>query len=176
MKSLFYGQNSLSQMVREVIGSTQQDAEAIASWISFVVLFRHGHVALQPLLWQETGEFFQQAAIHVRPVFRQFRNRRQWFDCPIMLGDEYRIKLWMHSFTKPENRMQPIVDRCKVTEKIKNSVPARCYLQQELLFCQCREELVGASNGVLPGSDNDGDCQLLGCHRNAPAFRGNEDG
>ncbi len=100
MKSLFYGQNGLSQMVREVIGSTQQDAEAIASWISSVVLFRHGHVALQPLLWQETGELFRQAAIYIRPIFPQCGNRRQWFDFFIRLGDEYRIKLWMHSFTK----------------------------------------------------------------------------
>ncbi len=48
----------------------------------------------------------------------------------------------LDAFVHQENRMHPIVDRRKVTEKIENSVPARCYLQQELFFCQCREKLV----------------------------------
>ena len=128
-------QNDLSQMVREVIGSTQQNAQAISRWIFSVVLIGHGHVTFQPLLWGKTSKLFEQAIIHVRPVLLQFWNRWQLRDCFIGLGHEYRVELWMQSLTNAENCVYGIVDCCKVTEKIENSVPARCYFQQELLFC-----------------------------------------
>ena len=55
-------------MVREMIGSTQQDAEAVARWLFSVVLIGHGHVALQPLLRLETSKLLGKAGVHLRPV------------------------------------------------------------------------------------------------------------
>src|SRR5262249_18693594 len=121
--SLPWSQNDLSQMVREMIGSTQQNVEAVGRWVLFVVLIGHSPIAFQPLLRLETGKLLGKAAVHLRPVLLQFWDRGQWLDCFVRLGNEYRLELRMESVTKAENGVNGIVDRSEVTNKIDDSVP-----------------------------------------------------
>src|ERR1700685_4655477 len=71
--SLFESQHHLSQMIRQVIGSTQQDSQSVPGRVFGIVFLSHGAVLQQPLVRGKILQLREQLLVH----FVQY-----CFNCP----------------------------------------------------------------------------------------------
>src|SRR5467141_4182331 len=64
---LFRSQSRLPQVIGQMIGTTQQDGEAVTQWFFQKVFLRHGAVLLQPVRRRKTCKPLEQFAVNFSP-------------------------------------------------------------------------------------------------------------
>src|ERR1700685_1128456 len=134
--SLFESQHHLSQMIRQVIGSTQQDSQSVPGRVFGIVFLSHGAVLQQPLVRGKILQLREQLLVHFVPILFQLSCRRYFCHREVGIVYEYGIQIWMQPGTQAENRKHSVVNGNEMSPQVNDTVLSRCYLPQELVFSQ----------------------------------------
>src|ERR1700704_7169740 len=147
---LFRSQSGLSQVISQMIGTTQQKGEAITQRFFQKVFLRHGAVLLQPVRRRETCKSLEQSAVNFSPGLPNQLDRWNSGLRLIGIGNERDIKLRMEPLPNTQQREHRVVSGREMSPQIDQTIFPRCDFLQDFLVAEAGEHFFGPFDVSLP--------------------------